>query len=249
MKSVRLQHLALAACLAVVGVSCSGTGTGTGTGTGILGLGSTTPNTLTSAEREAGWQLLFDGTALDAWRGFRHDSVPAGWVAEEGAIMLTQRAGDLITKAQFKDFELRLQWQISSGGNSGIFYRVTEDHGAVYETGPEMQVLHNLMHPDGQNPLTSAGSNYGLYAPSVDVTRPIGEWNDVILRVQGNKVQHWLNETLIVEYELLSPEWEALVAGSKFAQWPDYGRAPEGHIALQDHSDPVRYRNIKVLRL
>jgi hypothetical protein len=211
--------------------------------------GRPAPNTLSHKEKEAGWEMLFDGETLTGWRGFQRDSVPEGWAIVDGSITLVGRSGDLITTQQFRDFELRLQWKISSGGNSGIFFRVTEDHGAVYETGPEMQVLHNLMHPDGKNPLTSAGSNYGLYAPSEDRTRTIGVWNDVILRVQDNHVQHWLNGTLIVDYELMSPEWEALVAASKFAQWPDYGRALEGHIALQDHGDPVRYRDIKLLRL
>ena len=237
----RLLLTALTACLLSIGAACSSGK--------LLGGQDTTPNTLSRAERDAGWELLFNGKTLDAWRGFRRDSPPSGWAVIDGTITLSERAGDLITKAQFRDFELRLQWMIASGGNSGIFFRVTEEHGGVYETGPEIQVLDNLLHPDGKNPLTSAGSNFGLNAPSEDTVLPVGSWNEVILRVQGNRVQHWLNGTLIVDYELLSPEWEEQVASSKFAQWPNYGRAREGHIALQDHGDPVRYRDIKILRL
>lgn len=112
-----------------------------------------------------------------------------------------------------------------------------------------MQVLDNAGHQDGQSPLTSAGSNYGLHAPVADVTSPVGSWNQVRIVVDGPHVEYWLNEQRVVEYELWSDEWKALVADTKFAEWPRYGMNRRGHIALQDHSDPVWYRNIKIRSL
>ena len=202
----------------------------------------------------SGWRVLFDGSALSAWRGFKRQDVPPAWHIEDGALTFTPASGegnggDLITRDEYGDFELTLEWKISPGGNSGIMYRVTEAADQTYETGPEMQVLDNGRHPDGKNPLTSAGSDYALYAPARDVTRPVGEWNAVRIVMRGNHVEHWLNGEKVVEYELGSPDWEAKVKGSKFAEWPGYGRAPRGHIALQDHGNRVWYRNVKIRTL
>ena len=149
----------------------------------------------------------------------------------------------------YEDFELRLEWKISPGGNSGIMFGVSETTRRTYEAGPEMQVLDNAGHPDGAAPVTSAGSNYALHAPSLDVTRPVGEWNEVRLIVVERRVEHWLNGQQIVTYQLGSDEWERLVAESKFVQWPEYGRQAEGHIALQDHGNHVWYRMIRIRRI
>ena len=204
------------------------------------------PNTLTQAERDAGWELLFDGRSLDGWRGYNMDALPGGWAVVDGTLSRTGTGGDIITDRSFGDFELSLEWRLEEGGNSGVFYRAAEGEEWVYHSAPEMQVLDDDVHPDGRNPLTSAGSNYGLHAAPRGVVRPVGEWNEARIVVQGTHVEHWLNGTRVVEYELRSPEWEALVAASKFNQWPAYGRADRGHIGLQDHGDPVWYRNIKV---
>ncbi|MGH9349837.1 MAG: 3-keto-disaccharide hydrolase [Vicinamibacterales bacterium] len=205
-------------------------------------------NTLTPAEKAAGWRLLFDGTSLDGWRGFKAQTAPAGWKAVDGALTRVDKAGDLITAGQFTDFELRLEWKLGKpGGNSGIFFHVLEEGGdQAYFTGPEVQVLDNAGHKDGADPKTSAGSNYALHAPVRDVTKPVGEWNEVRLVVQGPHVEHWMNGVKIVEYELWSPDWEGRVTASKFGKMPGYGRARTGHIAIQDHGDPVAFRNIKV---
>jgi hypothetical protein len=128
-------------------------------------------------------------------------------------------------------------------------YRVTEDAEATYETGPEMQVLDDARHADGKSRLTSAGACYGLYPSPAGVVLPAGEWNQVRVLVKGNHVEHWLNGVKVVTYELLSPDWAAKVAASKFAQWPGYGRASQGYIALQDHGDWVAYRSIKIREL
>jgi hypothetical protein len=195
------------------------------------------------------WIVLFDGRSLQAWRGFRRESVPAGWQVVSGELTRVGEAGDLITRDQFGDFELELEWKVTEGGNSGIMYRVTEEGEATYETGPEMQVLDDARHKDGATRLTSAGSAYGLYAAPAGVVKPAGEWNAVRIMVRGDQVEHWLNGTRVVEYRLGSPDWEAKVAASKFSRWPGYGRAASGHIALQDHGDRVAYRDIRIRKL
>lgn len=206
-------------------------------------------NTLTPHERATGWRLLFDGKTTAGWRNFRSDSISSGWQVVDGTLARVGPAGDIITKEQFDNFELVLDWKVAPGGNSGIMFRVSEDAEATYHTGPEMQILDNAGHADGQNPLTSTGSNYALHAPVKDATKPAGEWNSVRLVVNRGHVEHWLNGKKIVEYELWTDEWKKLVAGSKFAAWPGYGLNRKGHIALQDHGDAIAFRNIKLLVL
>ncbi len=212
-------------------------------------------NTLTEGEVADGWQLLFDGETLDGWRGYGMQGIPAGWTVEDGTIFFSPDAAeadggqrsDLVTKDEYRDFDFALEWKISPGGNSGLMYRVNEEAGErSYHTGPEMQILDDSAHRDGKNPLTSAGSNYALIAPSEYARVPVGEWNRVRLLVRGNDVEHWLNGERVVSYVLGNEEWEALVAGSKFAQWEGYGRSPRGRLAIQDHGDPVWFRNIRI---
>ncbi len=147
-------------------------------------------NTLTAEERAAGWRLLFDGRTTAGWRGFRMDSMPSGWRVVDGALTRTGRGGDIITTEQFANFELALEWRVDSGGNSGIMFRVTEDSDATYKSGPEMQVLDDAAHRDGQSRLTAAGSNYGLHPAPAGVVRPAGYWNLVRIVVRGPHVEH-----------------------------------------------------------
>ena len=203
-------------------------------------------NVLTQVEMDAGWQLLFDGHTLDGWRGYNRDDLPGGWGVENGMLARTGEGGDIVTDREFADFELSVEWKLEPGGNSGIFYRAAEGEEWIYHSAPEMQILDDERHPDGQNPLTSAGANYGLNAAPRGVVRPVGEWNESRVVVEGSHVEHWLNGTRVVEYVLGGEEWEARVADSKFVEWPAYGRATTGHIGLQDHGDPVWYRNLKV---
>lgn len=204
------------------------------------------PNALTEAEREAGWRLLFDGRTTAGWRGYRQEGMPEGWIVEDGALHRDARAGDIITEDEFEDFELSLEWKVGPAGNSGVFYLATEEPEAIYEVAPEMQVLDDAGHPNGESPLTSAGALYDLYPVPEGVVRPAGEWNGARIVVEDGRVEHWLNGTKVVEYELGSEEWERRVANSKFAEWPGYGRAERGHIGLQDHGDPVWFRSIKI---
>ncbi len=206
-------------------------------------------NTLTPEESRAGWRLLFDGETTNGWRGFRRDAVPDGWQVEDGTLARVAAGGDIVTVEQYENFELRLEWKVGPAGNSGIFFRVSENTEESYHNGPEMQVLDDERHPDGASTLTSAGSTYALYPCPRGVVRPAGEWNAVRIVVDGAHVEHWLNGVKVVEYELWSDEWEERVRNSKFAEWPAYGRNVRGHVGLQDHGDPVWYRNVKIRAL
>lgn len=209
-------------------------------------------NSLTAAEKEEGWQLLFDGKSMEHFRGFRKESVPEGWVVENGAITLAgEGAGDIITKEQYEDFELSIDWKIAEGGNSGIFYHVSEDttYANTYNSGPEMQILDDERHPDakqGVNGNRKAGSLYDLIPLSTPAVKPAGEWNTARLVAKDGKVEHWLNGKKVVEYELGTAEWDSMIAKSKFAPMKGFGAEGKGHIALQDHGDPVWFKNIKI---
>ncbi len=203
-------------------------------------------NMIIPEAREAGWRPLFDGKTTTGWRGYRTDAMPAGWQVIDGALTRVAPAGDIVTIDQFGNFELVLEWQTAKGGNSGIFYRVSEDFEYPWQSGLEMQVLDDRSHPDGRSPLTSAGALYGVYPAKPGVVRPAGEWNAVRLVVNGNHIEHWLNGVKIVEAELGSPDWQARVNASKFGTMPRFGRNASGHIGLQDHGDRVSYRNIQI---
>ena len=218
-------------------------------GLGALITAADAPNTLTDAEKKDGWKLLFDGSTTNGWRGFKKDSVPAGWKVVDGALTRVDKAGDLITTEKYADFDLTFEWRIAKNGNSGVFYHVAEapDLDTVYRTGPEYQLLDNEGHPDAKNgPDRWAGANYALNAPTRSDTKPIGEWNQSRIVIKGPHVEHWLNGTKVVEYELWSPDWKASVEKSKFKTMPRYGMEKTGYIALQDHGSEVAFRNMKI---
>jgi hypothetical protein len=190
----------------------------------------------------------FEALPPSEWRGYQTDGMPEGWREDDGALARLGSAGDLVSRQTYDSFEFRGSWRISPGGNSGIFFHATEEQPAIYMSAPEMQVLDNRAY-DGLGAVHSAGANYGLHAPPRDVSRPAGSWNHFVLRVEGDRVRHWLNGVATADYVLGSPEWEALVAASKFTAWPPYGRAGEGHLGLQDHGNDVWYRDLRVKRL
>ncbi|MEM8890033.1 MAG: DUF1080 domain-containing protein [Bacteroidota bacterium] len=197
-------------------------------------------------------EILFDGSSLDAWRNFKTDTLSHLWKIEDGTLTLSGKGGgDIVTRNSYESFELELEWKISPNGNSGIFFHVSEADslGKVYHSGPEIQILDNDGHPDGKIPMHRAGDNYDLQACSEETVKPVGEWNQVKVVVDNGKVEQWLNGSLVVSYTLNSPEWEEQYQKSKFTQWPAYGRAGKGHIALQDHGDPVWFRNIRIKTL
>ncbi len=208
------------------------------------------------SQQDAGdWIALFNGENLDGWRSYGEAAARPAWIVEDGAIVLnadesttSMTGGDLITVGQYENFELELEWKISTGGNSGIFFGVQEiaDQRVAYETGVEMQILDNDNHLDGQVRETSAGSCYALYAPAENVVRPVGEYNKVRLIVQDASIEHWLNGSKIAQYSIGSEDWANRVAASKFADWEHFARYRKGHIALQDHTDRVWFRNIRI---
>ena len=207
-------------------------------------------NRLSAAERGAGWKLLFDGRTTAGWRGYRSDAVPSAWRVVDGTLTKSTGTGDILTRDQYQDFELRFDWKLGTGGNSGVFYRSGEEYDHVYWTGPEYQLLDDANAPDGRNRLTSAGSAYGLYPAPAGIVRPANEWNSSRIVVRGHHVEHWMNGQKLLEYELMSPDWEAKVAASKFAPWPHYGRLAKGYIGIQgDHNGVLSLRNIMIREL
>ena len=207
------------------------------------------PNTLTAEEKAAGWKLLFDGKTTAGWRAYGADTMPSGWQAVDGLLTRVSRAADIITKDQYGDFELTLDWRLEPGGNSGLFYRAVEGLEWIYHGAPEYALLDDARHNDGKNPITSAGSVHSVYAPPRGVVKPAGEWNTSRVVAKGTHVEHWLNGQKVVEYEQGSADWAKRVAASKFATAPMYGKAMKGHIGLQEHGGRAEFRNIKIREL
>jgi cytochrome c len=160
----------------------------------------------------------------------------------------TVGGGDLITKDEFENYELSLEWKIQKCGNSGVIFNVVESdkYDYVWQTGPEMQVLDNICHPDGRIEKHRAGDLYDLIETKFVAVNPAGEWNLAKIVSNKGKYEFWLNGYKLVEFEMHTDEWNKLVASSKFKDMPDFGKASKGHLALQDHGDQVWYRNIKI---
>jgi hypothetical protein len=209
-------------------------------------------DTLTPAEKAAGWKLLFDGKDFAGWHNFKHEGVRPGWKIENGELVCADphNAGDLVTTGKYAAFELQLDYNISEGGNSGIIFHVTDDGGAVWATGPEFQLEDNAKAADPQR----CGWLYALYQPPVDpktgkildATKPAGQWNHIRLVVTPEKCVHEINGVKYFEYVIGSPDFKARVAKSKFAQMPFFAKSPDGYIALQGDHGRVAFRNLKI---
>ncbi len=220
------------------------------------------PNTLTNKEDNDGYTLLFDGKSSDGWRGYGIEEFPSDWKIKDGTIYMeasgrgeagSKNGGDIIYDKKFKNFTLKLQWKVSEGGNSGIFYlgQESDEFDYIWKTAPEMQILDNEKHPDaqmGKDGNRQSGSLYDLYPANPQNAKTPGEWNDVEIIVYNGTVVHKQNGETVVEYHLWTPQWEKDVAASKFPSlnenWADV--AKEGYIGLQDHGDDVWFRNIKI---
>jgi hypothetical protein len=200
-------------------------------------------NTLSEKEKAEGWKLLFDGVSTKGWRGYQQKEVPAGWRAIGTALVRAEKAGDLITTDEFGDFELAFDWKVSHGGNSGVFYRATEDEERIYYSAPEYEIRDSAFWTD--NPYTN-GANYALHTPTKDAARPVGHWNRGRIVVREGTVEHWLNGEKVVSYELHSDDWNERLAKSPVKYWPSYAQAKRGHIGLQDYNDLLWFRNIKI---
>ena len=214
-------------------------------------------NTLTDAETKAGWRLLFDGRSLAGWHGFNKQSIEA-WSVDGCALKTAGTAGnygsdkraDIVTDADFTNFELSLDWKATKGGNSGVMYGVIEDpkYDAPWKTGPEYQLIDDVGFPQKIEPYQKAGSNYAMQPPddAQKTLNPVGEWNTTRIVVNGSHVEHWLNGRKILSFERWTPEWNALKASGKWNEAPDYGMAKTGRIAIQDHGSVFWFRNVKV---
>lgn len=219
-------------------------------------------NKLTSKEKKEGWVLLFNGKDFNGWRQCNGTAMPQNWIIEENAMKVftgegkkpgSGSNGDIVFgEKKFKNFEFSIDWKASKMANSGIFFNVREVPGQpIYYAAPEVQVLDNVDATDNKLASHLAGSLYDMIAADPKTVHPAGEWNTIVIRVQNGKVTHTQNGVKVLEYELWTPAWDALVANSKFKSFPGWteGISKEGYIGLQDHGFPVWFRNIKIREL
>jgi hypothetical protein len=209
-------------------------------------------NTLTPEDKAAGWKLLFDGKSLTGWHNFKREGVRPGWQVKDGTLACIDPhdAGDIVTADKFDWFELELDYNISEGGNSGIMFHVTDEGGAAWETGPEIQLEDNAKAADPQR----CGWLYALYQPPmdpktgkpIDATRPAGEWNHVRIVISPETCVHEVNGVKYLEYVLGSEDFKARVAKSKFGKMPLFARSNTGYITLQGDHGQVSFRNVKI---
>ncbi|NGZ44282.1 DUF1080 domain-containing protein [Cytophagaceae bacterium 50C-KIRBA] len=212
-------------------------------------------NTLTSKEKKDGYQLLFDGTTLQGWHAYnKPGTLGASWSVTNGEIgfdVTKKDGGDLTTDQEFENYDFSVDWKISPKGNSGIIFNVTEDpkYRSSYNTGPEMQVLDSDGHPDGKIFNHRAGDLYDLIHSSQETVKPVGEWNTARIVNNRGLLQLYLNGVKVVETRYDDENWKKMIAGSKFKSMPGFGVNMKGRISLQDHGNPVWYRNIKIKKL
>lgn len=226
----------------------------------VLAAGDPPVNKLTKKEKRQGWTLLYDGKTTSGWHVYQQKSDGSAWKSVDGALMLDPSkrekgrivgGGDLVTDAVFQDFHFSVEWKISPKGNSGIIFLLQEDkkYEHPWHTGPEMQVLDNEGHPDGKITSHRSGDLYDLIRSSSEPVKGPGEWNKAEIRFEKGKLDLYMNGVLVVSTMMGDENWKQLVAKSKFRRWPDFATFTSGRIALQDHGDPVWYRNIKIRKL
>jgi len=223
-----------------------------------------TKNKLTQHEENAGWKMLWDGATTKGWRGAKLDRFPkTGWIIENGELTVlasgggeSKAGGDIVTENQYGNFELKLEFKITEGANSGIKYYVNTDlnKGAGSSIGLEFQILDDARHPDAkqgnhEGSRTLASLYDLIQADTSKFVKPIGKWNSARIVSNNNHVEHWLNGTKVLEYERKSQPYRKLVSESKYVKWPKFGEADKGNILLQDHGDRVAFRNIKIKQL
>jgi hypothetical protein len=216
-------------------------------------------NSLTVQEKAEGWQLLFDGKKIDQWHGFNKENVPEGWIIKDNCLMFLGKGGDsgggIVTNREFVNFELKLEWRVSAGGNSGIFYGVVEDpkYKTPYFTGPEYQLLDDIGFPASLEDHQLTGANYAMYAANKTKKKlqMIGnnEFNTSMIVVNGNHIEHWLNGEKILEFDRWTDDWNKRKNEGKWKDYPDYGKFKKGKIGLQDHRSCIWFRNIKIREL
>ncbi len=215
-----------------------------------------TINIISQADSAQGWKLLFDGKTFTNWTGYNADSIPPRWQIKDGMLYTEGKKQigndkeltlDIMTRDQFENFELSWEWKITAQGNSGVMYHVEQGkYPETFATGPEYQLLDDKGWPEKLKAAQYSGSDYDMYPAMNATVKPVGEWNQSLIKVQGPKVEHWLNGVKVVEYELWSPDWKKKVKESKWKDYPGYGLSKTGHIALQDHGTEVYFRAIRI---
>lgn len=243
--------------LLLVVVACSSTKqepttTGGDTITSPGSSSETLLNQLTEEQKAEGWKLLFDGTSMNGWRTFRNQENDS-WEVVDGTLHCKpfkenaeNKRADIVTVDQYENFELVFDWRISPHGNSGVMFRVTEEHEQPYATGPEFQLIDDEGYPGDLQPGQLTGANYDMHVPTQNASKPVGEWNTSRLVVRKNNVEHWINGMKVVEYELYTDDWKERKARSKWKDFPAYATESKGHIDLQDHGNEVWFRNIRL---
>ena len=213
---------------------------------------------LTADEQKEGWQLLFDGSSTEGWHSYGGGPVGYAWKVVDGTLHFDgplkkdTLAQDIISNEEFENFDLKLEWKVDTNGNSGIMFYVNEDTSKFekpYWTGPEMQVLDNNGHPDAKITKHRAGDLYDLISSSKETVKPALEWNQAEIKALNGKLDFYLNGENIVSTTMWDENWNKMIAGSKFKQWPGFGTFKKGRICLQDHGDKVWFRNIKIRKL
>ncbi|MEO7520968.1 MAG: DUF1080 domain-containing protein [Gemmatimonas sp.] len=211
------------------------------------GSASPSPAAAQTAAANGAWRSL---VSLDNWRGYQAQTVPAAWTVQDGILTKTGVGQDIVSRETFTDFELEFDWMLNAGGNSGLFYRATEEYEKIYWSAPEYALLDDARHPDGRNVLTSAGAAHSLYAPPRGVVKAAGQWNSTRVVVRGTHVEHWLNAQKVAEFEYGSPDFTERVARSKFGRWPNFAKAPRGLIGIQgDHGGVLSIRDMRIREL
>lgn len=200
------------------------------------------------------WEHLFDGSSMDAWKGWKKDQPGTAWSIEDGTLTFdptSEDQGDLLTRKTYEDFELHLDWKIAKCGNSGLMWNVQEadEYDAPYSTGPEMQILDNACHPDAKIVTHRAGDLYDMIETNVVNVNPAEQWNSIIIKSKDANYELWQNGAKVVEFQMHTPAWDKMVENSKFNGWPGFGKFKSGHICLQDHNDRIWFRNIKIKTL
>lgn len=213
------------------------------------------PNTLTAAEKSAGWRVLFDGKTTAGWHPYGKASAGApgkaqGWDVVDGTLVAlgkgTASTDDIVTNDEFENFELELDWKVAPQANSGVFYGVVEGKDGIYATGPEYQLIDEDHWPDPLEAWQKNGADYAMHPPLVKSAKPVGQWNHARIVVNGTHVENWLNGRMTAGFERWTPEWDALKKAGKWKDYPQYGMAKTGKLGLQNHGNVTWFQNIKV---